>query len=228
MHRTKRHPEPADPSNAPASTDVGTPVDDPAVAPAEASLPPEPTDPTAIDVSSAAEASPAATPAAPAVPIEVELAVAKDRYLRLLADFENHRRRAMREREDLVKRATEDLMEALLPVVDNVERALQQQPAVEDAFVKGVRMVYEQLLAVLTRAGLTPLEAQGQPFDPTRHEAILSVPSADVAENTVVQQTRRGYLLGDRLLRPAQVIVSSGAPQPAEFEAASADTPTEN
>ncbi len=225
MHRTKRNPEPANPNATPAADAAGQ---DPVATPADVPPPTDAGAQPAVASTIATEAPPAANPATPAVRLEDELAAAKDRYLRLMADFENHRRRAVREREDLVKRANEDLIAALLPVVDHVELALKQQPGVEDAFAKGVRLVYEQLMAILTRAGLTAVEAQGQPFDPAQHEAILSVPSADVAENRVVQQTRRGYLLGDRLLRPAQVIVSSGAPPPAESEATSAGTPAGN
>ncbi len=136
----------------------------------------------------------------------------RDRCLRLQADFENYRRRVLREREETARRAQQGLMEDLLPVLDHLDLAMQAAAdhAADNGVVEGFRMVAEQLRGVLGRYGLEAVEADGAVFDPVWHEAISHIPSADVAENAVIQQTRRGYKLGEFLLRPAQVVVSSG------------------
>jgi molecular chaperone GrpE len=135
-----------------------------------------------------------------------------DRFLRLQADFENFRKRTMRERESLYQRANADLISELLPVLDHLELALQAAPSVAEArsFVDGVQLVFDQALAALGKFGLTPIKTDGQAFDPAEHEAISHLPSPDKAENQIMAQTRRGYRLGDRVLRAAQVVVSSG------------------
>lgn len=142
-----------------------------------------------------------------------EAAAESDRLLRLQADFENFRKRTIREKEDIYKRANEDLMNELLPVLDHIDLAFA---AVEDhdahsPFVDGFRLVTEQLGSVLGRFGLGVLDATEGQFDPHSHEAISHIESDSVPENHIVAQTRRGYKLGDRLLRPAQVVVSKGA-----------------
>ena len=144
---------------------------------------------------------------------QAELETLKDRHLRLQADFDNFRKRTHRERIELQVRATEELVEELLPVLDNFEIGLRtaatQQAAgsVRDGF----QMVYDQLLSVLRKVGVTPFEAAGA-FDPHLHEAVSHAPSAEHAADIIVAQLRRGYRLGDKLLRPAQVVVSSGPP----------------
>ena len=159
------------------------------------------------------------TPAPAEAPPEVdELAVMKDRYARLLADFDNYRKRQLREREDLIKRANEDLLGDLLPVIDNMELALAKSPDPDAPFVVGVKLVYDQFLALLDRCGMTPLDTKGEPFDPTYHEALSQMSSDTVPANTIIEQFRRGWLLAGRLMRPAQVIVSSGAPEPQNEE----------
>lgn len=164
-------------------------------------------------------APPAAEPALEPAPVpaddqsQAELETLKDRHVRLQADFDNFRKRTHRERMELQVRATEDLVEDLLPVLDNFEIGLRtaatQQAAgsVRDGF----QMVYDQLLAVLRKVGVTPFEAVGA-FDPHVHEAVTHAPSAEHAADVIVAQLRRGYRLGDKLLRPAQVVVSSGPP----------------
>lgn len=137
----------------------------------------------------------------------------KDRLMRLQADFDNFRKRTHREKNDLYRQANQDLIAELLPVLDHFELAFGTVPAgaQPDPVVQGVRLVHGQLLTVLQKFGLTPLDAAGQAFDPTVHEAVSHLPSADVPDNSVIAQTRRGYMLADRLLRPAQVVVSRGA-----------------
>ena len=169
---------------------------------------------------SPAEPQPAEAPAPEAEPQPEmdELAIMKDRYARLLADFDNYRKRQLREREDLIKRANEDLLGDLLPVIDNMELALAKSPDPDAPFVVGVKLVYDQFLALLDRCGMTPLDTKGEPFDPTYHEALSQMSSDTVPANTIIEQFRRGWLLAGRLLRPAQVIVSSGAPEPQNEE----------
>lgn len=161
-----------------------------------------------------------ATPEAPSVeppkttPEAVELAALKDRYTRLMADFDNFRKRQTREREEWIKRANEELLGNLLPVVDHLELALGRNVDPSDPFAVGVKMVYDQFIALLDHNGVTPIDSKGQPFNPAFHEALSQMSSATVPSQVVIDQFRRGWLLAGRLLRPAQVIVSSGAPDP--------------
>ena len=135
-----------------------------------------------------------------------------DSYLRLQADFDNYRKRVLREKEDIYKRANRDIMEELLPVIDHIELAFTSagESHQHDPVVEGFRLVADQLMGVLSKFGLVPIEAAEQEFDPNVHEAILHMPSDDVAENFFVSQARGGYKLGERLLRASQVVVSSG------------------
>jgi molecular chaperone GrpE len=166
------------------------------------------------------ETAAAAEPAAPS-PEALELAAVKDRYARLMADFDNFRKRQTREREEWIKRANEELLGDLLPIIDNLELALGKSAEPADPLAAGVKMVYDQFIALLARNGVTPVDAKGQPFNPSYHEALSQMTSATVPAQTVIDQFRRGWLLAGRLLRPAQVIVSSGAPDP---EQAAAET----
>lgn len=138
-----------------------------------------------------------------------------DRLLRLQADFDNYRKRMIREKADIYRRANEDIMEELLPVLDHLELALAAAGGADphDSLAKGFKLVGEQLFSILNKFGLTPIETDGVPFDPNVHEAILHMPSSEVPENGVVSRTRAGYMLGGQLLRAAQVVVSSGVPE---------------
>ena len=150
-----------------------------------------------------------------------EVAVFKERYTRLLADFDNFRKRQIREREELIKRANSDLLSDLLPVVDHLELALNQLTKSNDPFVTGVKLVYDQLLTLLDHYDMKAIDTQGEPFDPSYHEALSQMPSTTVPPHTIIDQFRKGWLLAGKLLRPAQVIVSSGPPEEPE-------QPTEN
>ena len=152
----------------------------------------------------------------PVEKLKGELAAEKDRNIRLLADFDNYRRRVTREKNETYQRATESAIADLLPVLDNFDRAIAQAPAAGDPFADGVRMVFSQFSEVLAKAGVKPIEALGADFNPADHEAIAYQPSADAPEGKVIYEARRGYRIGDRVLRPASVIVSSGAPAQAE------------
>lgn len=137
----------------------------------------------------------------------------EEQFLRLRADFDNYRKRTARERDELYRRANEDILSELLPVMDHLEMALNAvyEHGADDAFVAGVNMVSEQLAGVLGKFGLRPIDAGGLEFNHDEHEAISHIPSEDVPENVVMAQVRRGYFLGDKLLRAAQVVVSSGS-----------------
>jgi molecular chaperone GrpE len=132
-------------------------------------------------------------------------------YLRLAADFDNYRKRVAREQVDLTRRANERLLNELLPVLDDLERALAAAEQHEEAKLEeGVRLVQRELADALEREGLAEIETNGV-FDPPVHEALLSQPS-DAEEGSVIEVVQKGYRLGDRVLRPARVVVA--APQP--------------
>jgi molecular chaperone GrpE len=133
-----------------------------------------------------------------------------DRLLRVAADFDNYKKRAAREKEEWTKFANEDLIKAILPFIDNLERAVTHAEKVEDAgvLIEGVRLTIQQFLQALNKFGLSSFESLGKPFDPALHEAILLVPTDQHEPNQVVEELQKGYLLNDRLLRPATVSVS--------------------
>jgi molecular chaperone GrpE len=135
----------------------------------------------------------------------------QDRLLRALADTENLRRRAQRDREDYVKYANETLLRDLIPVLDNFDRALAAARAAGQGgnVLNGIELIQRELLRVLEKAGLSRYSAVGERFDPTRHEAIARVVSAESAPDTVVHETAAGYLLNGRVLRPALVAVAA-------------------
>jgi molecular chaperone GrpE len=133
-----------------------------------------------------------------------------DRLLRTAADFENYKKRAAREKEDWTKFANEDLIRAILPFIDNLERAVNHAQKIADTgvLVEGVQLTLQQLLQALNKFGLSSFESVGKPFDPTMHEAMLVVETDKHEPNQVVEEFQKGYLLNDRLLRPATVSVS--------------------
>src|SRR5437660_7588825 len=135
----------------------------------------------------------------------------RDLALRTQADFENYKKRAARERDEGIKYANRSLLERLVSIVDNFELGLSAAREERSPIYSGMNMVLKQLTDFLTENGLEPIDAVGKQFDPNLHEAIGHEPSAEVPEGQVIRQTRRGYRLKDRLLRPAAVAVSSGA-----------------
>jgi molecular chaperone GrpE len=137
-----------------------------------------------------------------------------DRLLRERAELENFKKRMQRERMEAQRFAVEQLVRDLLPVIDNLERAVEHAESDGNGqpLVEGVRLVLKSALGTLERYGVTRVEASGKRFDPAFHEAVAQVPAPDRERNEVVQQFQPGYLLHDRLLRPAQVAVSSGPP----------------
>jgi Molecular chaperone GrpE (heat shock protein) len=134
----------------------------------------------------------------------------QQRYLRAQADFDNFRRRTAKEREELAQYATMKLITQLLPVVDNFERAISAAKQNNDfeALSKGVEMVSRQFNQVLEQEGLKPMEAVGEPFNPEFHQAVMQEQSADHEEGIVLEELQKGYMLKDKVIRPAMVKVS--------------------
>ncbi|AMV70785.1 nucleotide exchange factor GrpE [Desulfuromonas carbonis] len=134
-----------------------------------------------------------------------------DLYLRTRADLDNYRKRAQREKEDLGRFANENLLRELLPVVDNLERAVahaRESGTGDGSLLEGVEMTLGQLRKVFERSGVTAVEAVGKPFDPSCHEAMGQLESDELPPGSVIQELQKGYLLNQRLLRPAMVMVS--------------------
>lgn len=154
--------------------------------------------------------------AAPAESKESEDAAAmRERYLRVLADFDNYRKRIEREHDSVKRRAAADVLRAMLETTDNLERAITAGGTVEE-LKSGLSMVLRQQEDLFRRHGATRIEAVGKSFDPKIHEAVMREESAEVSSPTVVAEFQRGYLLYDQLLRPALVRVAVPAARPAE------------
>lgn len=142
-----------------------------------------------------------------------ELKSLNDRYLRLAAEFDNYKRLAQRDQRDQIRFGNEHLLKELLPVVDNLERAIKaaKDGPSTDGLVQGVELTLKQLQSVLGKFGVQSIPTMGQPFDPSGHQAVATVPSTKIPDKHVVEEFQRGYRLHDRVLRPAMVTVSSGA-----------------
>lgn len=138
----------------------------------------------------------------------------KERYLRTIADLENYRKRAIREKEEARKQATFGLLEDILPVLDNFKLGLQSAESHEggNVFAEGFKMILSQMESALKQNGLEEINPEGALFDPNYHESLSHVASDSVADGHVVEVHRIGYKIRERLLRPAQVVVSSGKP----------------
>jgi len=133
----------------------------------------------------------------------------QDRLLRTAAEFDNYRKRMERERGEFAAYASGEVILDLLPIIDNFERALQAPAAGEpDAFRKGIELIHKQMLDLLRKRGVKPIEALGAMFDPNFHQAVIQESSAEHKEGEVMQELQRGYMLGERLLRPAMVKVA--------------------
>jgi molecular chaperone GrpE len=186
-------------------------------------VPKEITDSTVPDGAAKTAAAPdsaSAPAAAPLPPAQLEELLAKaakadenwDRFVRQAAEFDNFKKRVARERQDAAKYAHATLLEKLVPVLDNLDMALQAaqngtDPATQ-SLRTGIAMVFNQFKAALAEVGLEEIDAAGKPFDPNWHEAVSQQESAEVQEGHVLQQLRKGYKLRDRLLRPATVVVA--------------------
>jgi molecular chaperone GrpE len=142
-------------------------------------------------------------------------AALEDRLLRIAADFDNYKKRAARERAEYVTHANERLVKELLPILDDLERALTAAAEHEEAALEeGVRLVHRSLASVLERQGLKPIETAGK-FDPHVHEALLLQPS-EAEEGSVIDVVQKGYTLGERVVRPARVVIAAAPPAPPE------------
>ncbi len=132
----------------------------------------------------------------------------RDKYLRLLAEYDNYRKRSTRERENIYSDALTDTVTKFLPVYDNLVRALEQSTA-DEAYRKGVEMIMTQFNDILTKLGVTPIDALGQKFDPTLHNAVMHEEDAEKGENEIVQELQKGFKLGDKVIRFAMVKVAN-------------------
>ena len=156
--------------------------------------------------------SPAGTNAAPndPSPLQQQRDEYHDRLLRTTAEFDNYRKRVERDRQDMAQAAAVGLLGELLPIVDDLEQALKMDPGSEgaEAYRKGVELIHRQLLNLLSKRGVTPLETIGTDFDPHFHQAVVQEASPQHREGEVIEEFRRGYILGTRLLRAAMVKVA--------------------
>ena len=152
-----------------------------------------------------AEAAPVEDKAAA---LEAELKEKSDRILRLQADFENFRRRTAKEKEELAAVITQNILGDLLPLLDNFERAMAVEQTDGEAFQKGVEMIFTQLREVMEKHGLEHIEAEGKPFDPNVHQAVMRVENPDVEDGTITQVLQKGYQAKGRVIRPAMVQVA--------------------
>ena len=182
--------------------------------PAAAPVEPAPEAPAGAPPEEVADAPATEEAAAPeAVPAAPTAEQQRDEYLaiaqRLQADFDNYRRRAARDVSAAGARARTGLLRELLPVVDNLERALASAGAADEGLVGGVGLVHADLLGLLRRSGVQAVEPQGERFDPNVHEAISTAPADGVGAGVVVEVVEKGYTLGDTVIRPARVVVSA-------------------
>jgi molecular chaperone GrpE len=136
----------------------------------------------------------------------------EERLLRLAAEFDNYKKRTSKEYQQLIKTANENLILQLVSVLDNFELALRSSHKATnfDALHQGVELIYQHLMEILAREGLVAIEAMGKPFDPHRHEAVMQVQNGNHPPDTVVGEMQKGYLLGEKLIRPSRVFVSRG------------------
>jgi molecular chaperone GrpE len=141
--------------------------------------------------------------------LTAELQEINDRYLRLYAEFENYKKRVNKDKEEIFKYGNESILYELLPVIDNLEMALKHATnSVSEGLVQGVEITLKELQRTLEKFGLSPIEANGKPFDPLVHHAMTQIERDDVDEKTVVEEFRKGYMFRDKVLRPSLVAVS--------------------
>lgn len=138
---------------------------------------------------------------------EKEAAANYDKYLRAIADLENYKKRAVKEKADIIKFGKEDIIRDILPFMDSIDRALEHDTGDIQAFKDGVALIQDQLLCCLKKHGVEKIEAAGQDFDPNFHEALMQMESDQHEDNKVVSEMEKGYLLNGRLLRPSRVCV---------------------
>jgi len=137
-----------------------------------------------------------------------DLAAERDKYLRLAAEYDNFRKRSAKEREMIYSSARTDVITKLLPVYDNLERALKME-CTDESFYKGVEMIMTQLTETLNDMGVEIISAVGEPFDPNRHNAVMSIEDPNLGENIVAEEYQKGFILGDRVIRFSTVVVAN-------------------
>ena len=144
--------------------------------------------------------------------MQQEVEQANDMMLRLAAELDNYKKRVGKERESLIRYAAQDVLQELIPVLDNFERAIESADKSKDfvSFLEGVKMIYKNMYDVMGRKGLVRIDAVGETFDPNIHEAVMQVTSEEHPENVVVEELKKGYMLHDRVIRPSMVVVSKG------------------
>lgn len=168
--------------------------------------------------------TPPQTPEEKIAALETEKAELKDRMLRIAAEFENFKRRTRKAEQDAEIKGKESILRDLLEVVDNLDRALAAANASPDTVRQGVELVLRQFTQKFERHEVKAFDSKGQPFDPRVHDAVSQVPSADVAPGTVLSELQRGYRIGEKLLRPALVVVSLAAPTAAKSDDAASSS----
>ncbi len=159
---------------------------------------------------------------------EEEVRQAQERFMRTLADFENYKKRAQRDQSDALKYANEKLIKELLPVIDNLERALDHSRETRDfdRMMEGVELIRKQLFSALGKFGVVPIESLNQPFDPSLHQSIGQIEveeGSDAKENQVIGETQKGYHLNDRVLRPSLVMIAKKKAPPSGDGAGAAE-----
>ena len=167
-----------------------------------------------FDAAAEAADAPAAPPTGAAGDLTAvlqEKQALQDRLLRTAAEFDNYRKRIDRERRELSEYATADVLTDVLPIAAAVERALQAPGGDANSYRQGVELIHKQMLELLRKRGVKPIDTAGTTFDPNFHQAVIHEASPDHREGEVMQELRRGYMLGDRLLRPAMVKVAKAS-----------------
>ncbi|MDR0490341.1 MAG: nucleotide exchange factor GrpE [Oscillospiraceae bacterium] len=144
----------------------------------------------------------------PPASMQDELASERDKYLRLAAEYDNYRKRSSKELKNMYSDARADTITKLLPVYDNLERALKMECA-DDAFYKGVEMTMTQLTEILEGMGVVMIHAVGEQFDPNRHNAVMAIENPELGEKTVAEEFQKGFMLGEKVLRFSTVIVAN-------------------
>jgi len=160
------------------------------------------------DVDTAEVPNETGSESSPIESLENELSAERDKYLRLAAEYDNFRKRSAKEREMIYSDARTDAISKLLPVYDNLERALKMECA-DEAYYKGVEMIMTQFTEVFNDMGVRVIPAVGEPFDPNRHNAVMSIVDPELGENIVAEEYQKGFILGDRVIRFSTVVVAN-------------------
>ena len=161
-----------------------------------------------VSENASSESEPASVESESPEAFQNELATERDKYLRLAAEYDNYRKRSAKEREMIYNDARTDVISKLLPVYDNLERALKME-CTDESYYKGVEMIMTQLTKTLNDLGVQEIPAVGEPFDPNRHNAVMSVENPELGENTVAEEYQKGFILGDRVIRFSTVVVAN-------------------